>query len=292
MSSATFSPPVGDVASRLPVVVVGGGNMGSAIAVGVLSEELDFVESVSVVEPDPSRRTSLKALGLEILEQDQAASLLNEAGCGVLVLAVKPQIAKEVCHQLGESLSGEYLLASCMAGLSSERISSWFDSEGSDRIKLVRFMPNLAAAVSQSANSAFFSPAVGEDELQLLLSLLNAFGRTEVLKDEELIDVATAVAGSGPAYFTLLMEQMVRVGIEEGLPEELSQRLVKQTLIGLAGVFESEEGLSPTILRERVTSPNGTTARALEVMGSRDVPEGLRQGVRAALIRAKELSAE
>lgn len=176
----------------------------------------------------------------------------------VVVLAVKPQILKLVCEALKPGLTTKPLIISIAAGISINSLSSWLGSE----LPIVRCMPNTPALVRQGATGLYGNTKVNNEQKQQAQQLLNAVGTTVWLKEEGQLDAVTAISGSAPAYFFLLMEAMIDAGIKQGLSREQAQQLTLQTAAG-AATLALDSDVAVDELRRRVTSPGGTTEQAI-----------------------------
>jgi pyrroline-5-carboxylate reductase len=201
----------------------------------------------------------------------------------LVIIAVKPQDAETACPALKPAISPDTLVLSVMAGVRVARLESYLG-----RCKIVRAMPNLGAAVGESASVFFCNESVASAEIEKIQTLFGTIGRSWQVYNEELVDVATAVAGSGPAYLCFLAEQMESVAQECGFSQEVAHQLVLQTFRGTAAYLE-ETQLSFTQLRAKVASPAGTTMAALSVLTERMTDEALKEALRAAFRRAVEL---
>jgi pyrroline-5-carboxylate reductase len=175
---------------------------------------------------------------------------------------------------------------SIAAGVKVEKITGSLDD-----VAVVRVMPNTPALLGEGA-SALFANNKAKSRLEEALKIFSAVGKAVVVDDEGLIDAVTAVSGSGPAYYFLLMEEMTKAGIELGLPEEVSKDLVLQTAKGAAllATERDKEGESPAELRRKVTSPGGTTEAALKVFAEGDFGPLVQAALKRACERSKELS--
>lgn len=204
----------------------------------------------------------------------------------LLVLAVKPQALKTVCASLAEAVQKKRpLIVSVAAGIRSEAIDRWLGGG----LSIVRCMPNTPALVGSGATGLFATGRVTDEQKDLAESLMRSVGLIVWVDDEQMIDAVTAVSGSGPAYFFLMMEAMESVAIEMGLSEDSARLLVQQTAFGAAKLaMESVD--SPGRLREKVTSPGGTTEQALNSFESNNFRETVRSALEAARHRSVELS--
>jgi pyrroline-5-carboxylate reductase len=203
----------------------------------------------------------------------------------VLVLAVKPQLMPDIARKIaaGPRRSGQLIL-SVAAGITLGSLRSWFGSDA----PLVRVMPNQPATIGAGISGLAASATVRDRERQIAEYIASATGRAVWLNDEALMDAVTAVSGSGPAYFYLLMEHMERAAVELGLSAELAAVLTRETALGAARLV-IETSAEPARLRAAVTSPGGTTAAALRVFEAANLDAIVRQALAAARDRAIEL---
>ena len=254
--------------------------MGAALLQGWLTAIPDL--SVTVIEPnsvpsDPRVRHLREARELE-----------DDVSPTLCVLAVKPQIMDEACAILKDKLLGTTPILSIAAG----KTLSYFAQVFGPSAPVIRSMPNTPAAIGHGMTVACANAHVDDTTTALATKLLQAVGKVEWTQDESLMDAVTAVSGSGPAYVFLLIEELAKAGIIAGLPEDLAITLARQTVIGSARLAEAESEIPAATLRQNVTSPNGTTAAALQVLMS---PEGLSplmaKAVEAATQRSRELAA-
>ncbi|WP_297527300.1 pyrroline-5-carboxylate reductase [Thiohalobacter sp.] len=259
---------------------IGGGNMAASLIGGLIADGYP-ADRIRVADPDPARLQALAQRFGVTTEADNARAC---RGAGVVVLAVKPQVMGAVARALGPDLTPDRpLVISIAAGIRTGDLARWLGAE----LPLVRCMPNTPALVQSGATALFATAATSEAQRELAESILRAVGLTLWLDDEALMDAFTALSGSGPAYFFLLMEAMAAAGEELGLEAEAARLLTLQTAFGAAKMaLEAEE--EPAELRRRVTSPGGTTERALAVFES----GGFRELVAAALQAARDRSRE
>ncbi len=257
--------------------------MATSLVGGLIAAGADPA-SILVAEPDEDRRSKLSqqfgvattADNLEALQQD------------VVVLAVKPQLMQTVCSQLsGSDRAGHPLYVSIAAGLRTDAIARWLGQEAA----LVRCMPNTPALIGCGATALYANDAVSEAQKQLADEILRAAGITTWVQQEELLDVVTALSGSGPAYFFLLMEAMQNSAVELGLDQETANRLTLQTALGAARMA-SESGVAAEELRARVTSRGGTTAAAVASFEQNGFHYNVSKALRSAYERSRELADE
>ena len=207
------------------------------------------------------------------------------AAADVVVLAVKPQILPQVAREITPVIKPGQLIISIAAGITQSGLSAWL---GEDKA-LVRCMPNTPALVLTGATALHANNKVSAEQCDLAENILRAVGITLWVQDEGDLDTVTAVSGSGPAYYFLLMEAMEKTAVEMGLTETTARLLVQQTALGAAKIaLESSE--SPAELRRRVTSPGGTTQQALETFERGGFGELVTQALTAARNRSIEMS--
>ncbi len=253
--------------------------MGSALVRGWLQEFRNL--HITIIEPSPVR-TETNIVHLTAADQLEAGFDPD-----IVVLAVKPQMMDEACATLKEKLSPAAPLLSIAAGKPLAYFSGVF---GTSR-PVIRSMPNTPAAIGHGVTVACANLNVSKDTKALATSLLKAVGLVEWIEDEGLMDAVTAVSGSGPAYVFLLIEEMAAAGVKAGLPADLAMTLARQTVIGSARLAEFEETHAASELRQNVTSPNGTTAAALEIlMGDEGLKLLMEKAVAAATNRGRELA--
>jgi len=252
-----------------PVAIVGGGVMGSAIASGLVAQ--GWVD-VAVVERMATRREQLASEpGLRVT--GEVADAVPRAR--VVVLAVKPKDADGALDGLAPLLADGALLISICAGVTLARLASHLPAG----IPAIRVIPNTPAQIGQGMTAVSPGPDVSDDQLALANRLLEAVGRTVVLP-ETLQDAATAVSGSGPAYVFYLAEAMIEAGVQLGLTRAESTEMVVQTILGSAQLLALGE--HPTVLRERVTSPGGTTAAAIRQLDAHATRAAVADAIQAA----------
>ena len=263
--------------------LVGAGNMGGAMLGGWLAEGLP-PEQVTVIDPSPSPATAALMAETGIAHFAQAPDDLEP---GVLVLAVKPQIMDEALPSLAGMMGLHTVAVSIAAG---KTIASLEKGLGGGNLAVVRTMPNTPALVRRGITVACANRFATAEQRANVDLLLKAIGAVEWVEDENLIDAVTAVSGSGPAYVFHLAECMAEAGIKAGLPADLAMKLARETVSG-AGELLAWSNETPAQLRRNVTSPNGTTAAALEVLMGQHAMETLFEvAIAAAKKRSQELS--
>ena len=265
-----------------PLVLAGCGNMGGAMLAGWLERGLAAARiRVQDPAPPPAVRALLDRHGIAA-----EASVQLDAPPVVLLMAVKPQVMAEVFRPLAAMAGPDTLVLSIAAG---KTIAS-FEAALPVARAVVRSIPNTPAAVGRGITVAVANAHVTARQRALATSLLAAIGEVAWVDDEALIDPVTAVSGSGPAYVFLLAECMAEAGVKAGLPAELAAKLARWTVAGAGELLHRSE-LPAATLRENVTSPNGTTFAALQVLMRADgMAPLLAEAVAAAARRSRELA--
>ena len=258
---------------------IGGGNMGRALAAALIGKGVCLGGDILVVDPVPEARERNERLGCVVAEQvDERISEIP-----VVVLAVKPQSSGEAFAQLKGRLQPSQVVVSIMAGVPLAKLR-----EGLGHEALVRVMPNTPAQVGLGMNVYHAAMAVSAGALRAVEALLQATGEAMAVPDEDAIDAATAISGSGPAYVFYLAEHWMAAAQRLGFSSEQAAQLVQQTLIGATALWK-ESGQPAATLREQVTSKGGTTAAALEHFDQQQVGTAFEGGLERAYQRAKEL---
>lgn len=266
---------------------IGGGNMACSLIGGLINANFP-ASNITVIELDEERRNILTTQFNVISSADISAV----SDCEIIVLAVKPQTLKAVCQQLGNSHTGESLFISIAAGVRSTDINRWLTlSNPTAQWAIVRCMPNTPALLQCGATGLFANTTVTDEQKQQADNILQAVGLAIWVETEELLDAVTAVSGSGPAYFFLLMEAMQQAGEKLGLSADVAQQLVLQTALGSARMA-SEGGIPPADLRKNVTSKGGTTERAILNFQSANFHQIVFEALQAANNRAISLADE
>lgn len=263
---------------------IGSGNMAEALIRGIISAKLYAPENVIVSDVRADRLNYLKEeYKVTPAENNTALS----AAVDVLVLSVKPQNMAAVLDEIKGTLKDSAVVISIAAGITTERIAQYLGD-----VPIIRAMPNTPAMVDQGATAVVIRNT-GPRHFKAGLEVFMVVGKVEVLEDESLMDAVTAVSGSGPAYFFLIMEEMINIAIDMGLPADIAKELVFQTAKGAGMLAEMaySRNETPAQLRERVTSPGGTTAAAVKVLKEQGINDLFSRALTAARDRSKELSA-
>lgn len=263
----------------MTLVLLGAGVMGESILSGVLEAGLD-PSAVTVVEHRGDRATEIAdRYGVRL------GDVTAVAGADTVLVAVKPYQVPVVLGQASQALASTTLMLSVAGGLTTAQLESWLPAAQ----PVVRAMPNTPALVRSGVSAITAGRHATDQHLGAAESLLAAVG-TVVRVPEEQMDAVAAVSGSGPAYVFLVVEALIEGGVRAGLPRELATALATDTLAGSSALL-TESGEHPAVLRERVTSPGGTTAAALYALESRGLRAAFSEAVLANRDRSRELAA-
>lgn len=261
---------------------IGGGNMASSLIGGLLADGYD-PKRIVVSDPDSEKLAQLAAR-FGIVAAADNSDAVNRSN--VVVLAVKPQILEEAACDLAISVqSRKPLLVSIVAGVREKDLQRWLGGG----IALVRAMPNTPALLQAGATALHADDRVSEQQRDQAETILRAVGLTRWVENEDMMDIVTALSGSGPAYFFLVMEALEQAGNELGLPADTTRLLILQTALG-ASRMAIESKLGPGELRANVTSPGGTTEKALQTLAEGGLQELIIKAVADARDRSKTLS--
>lgn len=260
---------------------IGAGNMARSLIGGLISSG---VKSNNLFATDPNEEIR-NALTNDFSIQTFAENQQLIDACDVIVFAVKPQVLKTVATSINAKESALYL--SIAAGITSESLNNWLGSNKA----VVRSMPNTPSLVLSGASGLYANTHVSEEQKDIAESILRAVGVTVWVDDEAQLDAVTALSGSGPAYFFMVMEAMEKAGEELGLSAETARLLAIQTGFG-ATKLALEVDEDPAILRKQVTSPGGTTEQAIRVFEEQGLVEMFNKAMTAARDRAEELADE
>jgi pyrroline-5-carboxylate reductase len=261
------------------IAILGVGKIGEALLAGLCSSGWS---DIAATVRRPERVTELgERYGVEV----GTANTDAVKGATVAVVAVKPQDLDALLEEIAPALDGSQTVLSLAAAIPTSAIESRLH----DGIPVVRAMPNAPSTVHEGIAGICGGRSAGADHLEQASQVLRAVGDVVVLP-EAAMDAVTAVSGSGPAYYALLAEAMIEAGILLGLSREVSTKLVVQTMLGTAKLLRDEQ-MHPVELREAVTSPGGTTTRAIRELEQAGVRAAFLNAINAAMERSKELAA-
>ncbi|MDD5189549.1 MAG: pyrroline-5-carboxylate reductase [Dehalococcoidales bacterium] len=264
----------------MKITFIGGGNMGEAMLAAVLHNHLAIPNDVTVSEPAELRRLYLKEKYKINISADNIPALQNAE---IIVLAVKPQILPAVMSELRHRLQPAQLLISIIAGATIPTLK-----KGLDHAAIIRSMPNTPAQVGEGMTVWTSTPEVSVQQKRTAGEILGAMGKQIYVKEENYIDAATAVSGSGPAYLFYFTEALIEAAVSLGFKPEDATVLAKQTVKGAADLL-MQSGQPAQDLRRAVTSPGGTTAAAIKTLEDGQFKELIDKAVKSAYERAKEL---
>ena len=263
------------------IVFIGGGNMASCIVGGMIARGFE-AEDITATAPNKSSQERLKSrFGISATDDNRSAV----AHADIVVLAVKPQIMRKVAMDLASALKADAVVVSVAAGISINSLQLWLGNSTA----IVRAMPNTPSLVLSGATGLFANELTSQSHKDSVDQIFNAVGYCCWVESEEQINAVIAVSGSGPAYFFRILEIMQAVGQELGLSEEIARNLVLQTALGASQMAKVSDS-SPAQLRQQVTSPGGTTERALSTFQQDGLEAIFRRAMTSASQRAEEMS--
>ena len=266
------------------IAFIGGGNMATALIGGLIANGGNSA-NIWVSDPHPERRDFLKKqFGINTCDIDQNSTLAEKADA--LILAVKPQVLRDVCISIANSTQQHQpLVMSVAAGVRLDDIERWLGGS----TPVIRTMPNTPALVQSGATALIANNLVTNEQHELAESIMRAVGLTLWIESEQQMDAVTALSGSGPAYLFLIMEALEQAGIKLGLAEETARLLSVQTAFGAAKMALESNDTCAT-LRQRVTSPGGTTEKAIAVLEENNLRSIFDQALAAARDRSIQLA--
>ncbi|MEP0844663.1 MAG: pyrroline-5-carboxylate reductase [Phycisphaerae bacterium] len=261
---------------------IGAGNMAEGIVAAVIARGLYPAGAIVVSDPVPERRELFaRRFGTAVAEDNRLLVRQSRR----VVLSIKPQSFAEVAAGLADEVRADQLWISIMAGIGTGKIAAAFPRV---QARVVRVMPNLPIRAGAGIAGVFAGAHARSDDLADARAIFDAGGGTVVVEEEGLLDAVTALSGSGPAYFYYFVESLVAGGVACGLSEADALKLAEHTCLGAARMM-IESGEPPAELRRKVTSKGGTTQAALEYMDAAGVGAALREAVRRAFERGREL---
>ncbi|VAW49562.1 Pyrroline-5-carboxylate reductase [hydrothermal vent metagenome] len=269
---------------NVTICFIGAGNMAKSLIGGLVASGYNK-DHIIATDPSSEQRAALtQSLGIKCYEDNLHAIKQSE----VVVLAVKPQMLQTVCHSIQNSIqASSKLVISVAAGVRSQDINHWLGGH----VSIVRAMPNTPSLIQTGAAGLFANQAVSVEQKSQAEHILRAAGLTIWVDEETQLDVVTALSGSGPAYYFLFMEAMEDAAIKMGLDAKTAHLLTMQTALGAAKmVMESSQDCAT--LRQNVTSPNGTTERAIQSFEEAGLRQIVEKSMTAAQQRAVEMANE
>lgn len=269
--------------NRGSICFYGAGSMAEAIVRGMIHKCVATPEQISMLNRSNQERLTFLSQQYGVLtgnSESDKHQYLTEAS--IIVLAMKPKDVKEALSELGPKLKDGQLIVSLIAGISIATLQQLLGMNA----PIARTMPNTSSSIGLGATGISFSKETSETHVQQVLTIFESVGVVSVIPEHQM-DILTGVSGSGPAYIYFMIEAMIEAGMEGGLTATQARDLTVQTVLGAASML-LETGEDPAALRKAITSPNGTTQAALELLADRGFP----QAVKAAVHRAEERSQE
>jgi len=268
------------VLSGLKISIVGAGNMGQALVRGLVEKSV-YPQNISLFDIDKKKLEALrKEVHVKIAKSGRQCVSLAD----VVILAVKPQILQQVAEDISSNVGKETLIVSIAAGVTIKTVESFFKKP----VSLIRVMPNMPALVGAGMSAFSLGRHATQKQKKIIEAILSTLGEA-VQVQEKMLDLVTAVSGSGPAYFFLLAEKLIEAAYEMGLKAEIAKKLVYQTAFG-SGKVMMENGEDPDVLIAKVASKGGTTEAALKVFQKEGFGKITYDAVKAAHKRSKEIS--
>ncbi|RLT95121.1 pyrroline-5-carboxylate reductase [Ketobacter sp.] len=266
----------------MKITFIGAGNMASSLAGGMIAKGMDPI-NVTLSDINEQQLQHVR----KQLQVNTTRDNINACQkADVVVLAVKPQVMGDVLAPLKDLFAQRKpLVMSIAAGITLAQLEGWLGAD----TPIVRCMPNTPALVETGASGLFANANVSPSQREQARSIMGSVGLALWVESEDQIDAVTAVSGSGPAYFFLVMEAMIAAGRALGLSEQAAKQLTLQTALGSAQMAITSD-VEPDELRRRVTSPGGTTERAIGIMEDRQLRDIFAQALQGAYQRSKELS--
>jgi pyrroline-5-carboxylate reductase len=264
----------------MKITIIGGGNIALAIISAITRSGLTDLKNITISEPIENRRTYLAREFGVTTTTNNTISIRNAE---IVILAIKPQILPEVIADLNGKLNRDQLVISVVAGKKIENLV-----EGLTHNRVIRAMPNTPAQIGKGMTVWKATKEVSTDQLSQVSTILQAMGQELQVHDETVLDMATAISGSGPAYVFLFIESIIEAAQELGLTQEKANELVFQTVIG-SSEFAQHSKSNLAELRRSVTSPGGTTASALAILDEAGFKDIIKKAIHAAFQRSQEL---
>ncbi len=266
------------------IAFIGAGSMAEAMISGLVKAEIVPANKIIVTNrSNQERLNELESLyGIKGIKRDE----LQFEDIDVIILAMKPKDIDTALQSIFSDVKPEQLILSVLAGIST----SYIEENLHVGQQVIRVMPNTSSMIGESATALSPSKQTRGRNVKLATEILSCIGETYLINEEKM-DIFTGLAGSGPAYFYYLMEHMEKEGKKAGLDTETTRQIIAQTIVGAAKMIQ-EKDETPTVLRENVTSPNGTTAAGLKALDTYGGGEAISQAVKHASKRSKEISSQ
>jgi len=264
------------------IAFIGVGNMGEALLGGLLKAKLTNPENIIATDVLDGR---LKKIAEKWRVNTTPDNKKAVKFADVIVLCVKPQAISDLLTEIKESIRGEQLIISILAGITTSTIEKFINKNN----PVVRAMPNIPAVVDEGAAGVCLGEYANDDEhKKIALNILGSVGEVEFVNESQM-DVVTGLSGSGPAYIYMVIESLTDGGVMMGLPRDVATRLAYQTVLGSAKLVK-ETGIHPAVLKDQVTTPGGTTIQAIKELEESGLRPMLIRAVEIATIKSRELS--
>lgn len=268
--------------TQYEIGVIGAGNAAEGIVAGLLRNSVLLDDRIIASDIDEGRRELFRSrFGVEVTDDNRY--LVTESY--ILLLAVKPQIHRQVIAEIADLVRADHVVVSIMAGVSTRSLENQLNHI---KPRVVRVMPNLPVRVGAGMAGVHPGRYASEADLLRAQRIFDAGGKSLYIKDEALMDAVTGISGSGPAYFYYFTEALIEAGERAGLSHQQASLLAKQSCLGAARMM-LETGEKPDVLRDQITSPGGTTQAALESMRDNNVFDHIVEAALAAARRSREL---
>lgn len=266
--------------SGLKISIIGTGNMGQALIRGLVEKSV-YPQNISVYDVDAKKITAVKKIApVKVAKNERASVSLAD----VVILAVKPQMLGQVANDIQSAVSDKALIVSIAAGVPIKKLESFFKKP----MSIIRVMPNMPAQVGQGMACFSLGRHATAKHRDITEAVLNAFGES-LQVPEKMLDLVTAISGSGPAYYFLLSEKLIAAAYEMGMKVDAAKKLVYQTAFG-SGKVMKESPEDPDVLISKVASKGGTTEAALKIFQKKGFGKIIEDAVKAAYKRSVELS--
>lgn len=270
------------MATSPTIAVIGSGNMGSSIIGGLIKKNYPS-QQIWASDQNPEKLAALKK---QFSIQVTNDNLIAVKKADIVILAIKPQIMAEVLIALANAIQAQKpLVISIAAGISENSLANWLKKN----IAIIRAMPNTPACIGEGATALYANQWVKPSDREIAENILSALGLVVWIEDEKMMDVVTALSGSGPAYFFLMMECLQQAAQEMGLNEEIARMLTLQTAYGATRMARDSQN-SLQELRKEVTSPGGTTEKAITVLENNHIRDLFRKALQAAKIQSEAIA--
>lgn len=257
---------------------IGGGNMAEALIKGMVQSSRFKAAEIVASEPEENRRKHLEqAYGIKTISDNKEAVSLSD----IIILAVKPQNMAAVLNEIATGVTDEKTVVSIAAGIPLSYLSSKLKTK-----RLIRVMPNTPAIVQQGMSVMSLCECFSDKDIGMVREIFMSVGKV-IIMPEKYMNAVTALSGSGPAFIAFFVEAIIEAGAKMGLRHDSAAELAVQTLVGTAALLDT--GMSPEKLREKVTSPGGTTAAGLKIFEEKNLKDIIYETMLAALKRAEEL---